>query len=174
VAERRRLRAGVSPRQHSSDRLKLPKELLELLHRFDPDVEATTLALRRTVLAEIGPCYETIYEIKKIVSILYSTTAKPMKDCICAIVVYRAHVNLMFTRGVDLKDPQGLLQGAGKAIRHVKMFTADDIDRPAVRALIRQAKKRPDLGKPDTALTKVTTRLKAKRVAAQPAWPRLF
>ena len=133
-----------------------------------------TVALRRTVLQEIGPCYETIFEIKKIVSVLYSTTEKRMKDNICLVVVYRDHVNLMFPRGVDLKDPQGLLAGTGKAMRHIKMFTADDIDRPGVRALIRQAKKRPDLGRPATPLKKVVTMLKAKRVTAQPAWPRLF
>jgi hypothetical protein len=154
--------------------VKAPKELLELLHRYGPDVEAVTLALRRTALAEIGPCYEGIYPIKKWVSVLYSTTEKRMKDNICLIVVYKDHVNLMFPRGADLKDPQGLLAGAGKAMRHIKMFTADDIDRPAVRALIRQAKKRADLGTPATPLKKVVTTLKAKRVATQPAWPRLF
>ena len=97
-----------------------------------------------------------------------------MKDNICLVVVYRDHVNLMFPRGVDLNDPQALLAGTGKAMRHIKMFTVDDIDRPGVRALIRQAKKRPDLGRPATPLKKVLTTLKAKRVAAQPAWPRLF
>ena len=133
-----------------------------------------TLALRNAVLAELPPCYETIYEIKKIVSILYSTTEKGMKDNICTVVVYKDHVSLMFVRGVDLKDPQGLLEGTGKAIRHVKMFTADDVKRPGVRALLRQAKKQPDLGKPSRPLKKLVTTLKAKRAQAKPAWPRLF
>jgi hypothetical protein len=133
-----------------------------------------TLALRRAVLAEIGPCYEAIFPIKKWISVLYSTTEKRMKDNICLIVVYKDHVNLMFPRGVDLKDPQGLLQGTGKAMRHLKMFTADDIDRPAVRALIKQATKRPDLGTPASPLKRVVTTLKAKRVEAKPAWPRMF
>ena len=151
-----------------------PSELTHPLRRFEPGVQATAVAMRSVVVDEIGPCYETIFEIKKIVSVLYSTTEKRMKDNICLVVVYRDHVNLMFPRGVDLKDPQGLLAGTGKAMRHIKMFTADDIDRPGVRALIRQAKKRPDLGQPATPLKKVVTMLKAKRVAAQPAWPRLF
>ena len=133
-----------------------------------------TTALRRAVLAEIGPCYEAIFPIKKWISVLYSTTEKRMKDNICLIVVYMDHVNLMFPRGVDLKDPQGLLHGTGRAMRHIKMFTADDIDRPAVRALIRQAKRRPDLGKPARPLKKVVTILKAKRAETKPAWPRLF
>jgi len=156
---------------------KLPAEF-GLLRRYDADVQATSIALRSTVLDEVGPCHETVFPVYRnnVISILYSTTEKRMKDNICLIVVYRDHVNLMFPRGVDLKDPRGLLEGSGKAMRHVKMLSAGDVDRPGVRALIKQAKKRPDLGKPARPLRKVTTILKAKPAekAAQTAWPRLF
>ena len=128
---------------------KAPKELTDLLRRYEPDVQAVAVALRAAVLDEVGPCHEAIFPIKsKWISVLYSTTEKRMKDNICLIVVYKDHVNLMFPRGVDLKDPRGLLEGAGKAMRHVKMLSPADIDRPGVRDLIRQAKKRPDLGEP--------------------------
>jgi hypothetical protein len=108
--------------------------------------------------------------------LLYSTTEKRMKDNICLIVVYKDHVNLMFPRGVDLNDPTGLLEGAGKAMRHVKMLSVDDVDRPGVRALVAQAMKRPDLTRPDRPLHKVMTMLKAKpaKMATRPALPRLF
>jgi hypothetical protein len=153
-----------------------PQELTELLLRYDDAVQSVAVALRAAVLDEIGPCHEAIFPIKKWISVLYSTTEKRMKDNICLIVVYRDHVNLLFPRGVDLKDPRGLLEGSGKAMRHVKMLSAGDVERPGVRALIKQAKKRPDLGKPARPLRKVTTILKAKPAAkaAQPAWPRLF
>jgi len=91
------------------------------------------------------------------------------------MVVYRDHVNLMFPRGVDLKDPEGLLEGSGKAMRHVKMRLCADVDRPGVRQLIRQARKRRDLGKPARSLKKVSTTLKVKRVEkTATSWPRLF
>lgn len=154
------------------------KELKALLRRYEPEVQATALALRAAVLDEIGPCHETIFQVyqRNVISILYSTTEKRMKDNVCLVVLYRDHVNLMFMRGVDMKDPRGLLEGAGKAMRHVKMRTAADMKRPGVRDLIRQAKKRPDLGKPAKPLTKVVTTLKAKKTQAapKPAWPRLF
>ena len=154
----------------------IPRELTELLLRYDAAVQSVAVALRAAVLDEIGPCHEAIFPIKKWISVLYSTTEERMKDNICLIVVYRDHVNLLFPRGVDLKDPRGLLEGSGKAMRHVKMLSAGDVERPGVRALIKQAKKRPDLGKPSQRLRKVTTILKAKPAekAAQPAWPRLF
>src|SRR6476660_3240193 len=156
--------------------MKTPPELKEALERFEPEVQDLAAAARAVVLDVVGPCYECIFPIKRLVSILYSTTEKRMKDNICLVVVYRDHVNLMFPRGVDLKDPRGLLEGDGKAMRHVKMRSTSDADRPDVRRLIAQAKKRPGLGKPTTPLRKVMTTLKAKTAAtsAQPSRPRLF
>ena len=154
--------------------MKHPRELTDLLRRYEPNVQSVALALRAVVLEEIGPCQEAIFPIKKWISVLYSTTEKRMKDNICMIVVYKDHVNLMFPRGVDLKDPQGLLEGAGKAMRHVKMLSPADVDRPGVRDLITQANTRPDLGVPARPLKKVVTILKAKRVETKPALPRLF
>ena len=155
---------------------KTPPELREALRRFEPDAQAILIAARSVVLEVIGPCHESIFPIKKIVSVLYSTTEKRMKDNICLLVVYRNHVNLMFPRGVDLNDPRGLLEGSGKAMRHVKMLTPADVDRPAVRELITQANKREGLGKPTKPLRYLVTRLLKSRSAetAAPAWPRLF
>ena len=156
--------------------MKAPRALSDLLRRYEPNVQAVTLAVRAAVLDEIGPCHEGIFPIKKWISVLYSTTEKRMKDNVCLVVIYRDHVNLMFPRGVDMKDPRGLLEGAGKAMRHVKMKTAADTKRPGVRDLIEQATQRPDLGTPAKPLTKVVTMLKAKtaQAATKPAWPRLF
>ncbi|MCX6595061.1 MAG: DUF1801 domain-containing protein [Acidobacteria bacterium] len=35
--------------------------------------------------------------------------------------VFTAHVNVGFFQGAELPDPAGLLQGAGKSMRHVKL-----------------------------------------------------
>jgi Domain of unknown function (DU1801) len=155
---------------------KTPPELSEALRRFEPDAQAILIAARSVVLEVIGPCHESIFQIKKIVSVLYGTTEKRMKDNVCLLVVYRNHVNLMFPRGVDLKDPKGLLEGSGKAMRHVKMLRPADVDRPGVRELITQANNREGLGKPIKPLRHVvTTLIKSKSSeTSAPAWPRLF
>ena len=155
--------------------MKAPPELKEALERFDPGIVDLAAAARAVVLDVVGPCYECIFPIKRLVSVLYSTTEKRMKDNICLLVVYRDHVNLMFPRGVDLKDPKGLLEGSGKAMRHVKMRAAADADRPGVRPLLAQANKRQGLGKPAEPLRRVLTSLKSGPTAStEPAWPRLF
>ena len=49
---------------------------------------------------------------------------------------FRAHVNLGFFQGVSLPDPEGMLEGSGKALRHVKLHTPEEALAPAVRALM--------------------------------------
>lgn len=47
-----------------------------------------------------------------------------------------------FTHGVELDDRYGLLRGAGKHARHVKLRTVKDANVAALRYYIRQAVKR--------------------------------
>lgn len=54
----------------------------------------------------------------------------------------KKYVNLYFMDGVDLPDPAGLLTGAGKRLRHVKIKTMDDLKNPALARLIKAAASR--------------------------------
>jgi len=49
---------------------------------------------------------------------------------------FKAHVSVGFFRGSELADPQGLLEGAGKRMRHVKLRPENQLDETALRALI--------------------------------------
>lgn len=53
----------------------------------------------------------------------------------------RRWVNLVFMRGAHLPDPQGLIEGMGKNVRHVKFRRLADVtDRAeAVKALLSAA-----------------------------------
>ena len=52
---------------------------------------------------------------------------------------FTAHVNVGFFKGAELPDPAGLLQGTGKAMRHVKLKPGAPIDAAALRALVEAA-----------------------------------
>lgn len=52
---------------------------------------------------------------------------------------YRAHVNVGFFRGAELPDPHGLLEGAGKLMRHVKLRPDREVDAAALHKLIEVA-----------------------------------
>lgn len=48
------------------------------------------------------------------------------------------HVQFGFYTGATLKDPDGLLAGSGKHVRHVKVRTTQGIPRAALAALLKQ------------------------------------
>jgi hypothetical protein len=63
---------------------------------------------------------------------------------------FRAHVNVGFFRGAELADPEGLLEGTGKFMRHVKLRPERDVDSRSLMKLI------------ETAYIDMTARLKAE------------
>jgi hypothetical protein len=58
---------------------------------------------------------------------------------ICYIAPFKDHVNLGFMFGVHLDDPEGLLEGEGERLRHVKVRSANAADNPALKALVKAA-----------------------------------
>ncbi len=58
---------------------------------------------------------------------------------VCYIQSHEQNINLGFWRGVELSDPQGLLEGTGKKMRHVKIRKGEDIPTSALTALVQQA-----------------------------------
>jgi hypothetical protein len=52
---------------------------------------------------------------------------------------FKAHVNVGFFRGAELFDPNGLLEGTGKFMRHVKLKPGSELDSAALSALIARA-----------------------------------
>jgi hypothetical protein len=52
---------------------------------------------------------------------------------------FKAHVNVGFFRGAELSDPNGLLEGTGKFMRHVKLRPERNVDSTALLKLIKTA-----------------------------------
>ena len=52
---------------------------------------------------------------------------------------FKAHVNVGFFRGAEIADPEGLLEGTGKFMRHVKLWPECDFDATTLMKLIETA-----------------------------------
>ncbi len=52
---------------------------------------------------------------------------------------FKAHASVGFFHGAALADPAGLLEGAGKRMRHVKLRPGEDLDADALSELIAAA-----------------------------------
>jgi hypothetical protein len=116
-----------------------PDELLGPLSEHDPKVAELALALRSLVLKEAPESAEKVF-VGYALAVWYSVTGR-YADAFCHIVVYSRHVNLGFNRGAELEDPDGVLEGSGKIIRHIKIETPDDLKKPYLRRCIRAAVK---------------------------------
>jgi len=60
---------------------------------------------------------------------------------VCGFMTGKEHVTFIFLRGAALPDPEGLLEGTGKSVRHVKVRTAVDVKKPGLKKLIVEAAK---------------------------------
>lgn len=114
------------------------RRLLSYLAPYDPHVADLTLALRDLVLEEAPDAIESLSK-GYAVAIGFSFTGKPLKDGFCHIVTYPSHVNLGFNRGALLPDPHGVLEGSGKAIRHITIRSQGELDRPFLRRYLQAA-----------------------------------
>ncbi len=106
------------------------------LKGYSPQVREIAVKAREAILSVKPDAAEKVYPGWKVIQ--YGAGAD-MKSVFAAISPLRERVNLGLANGVDLPDPQGLLEGDGKAIRHVKLTSPEAAGAPAVRELIRGA-----------------------------------
>jgi len=117
-----------------------PPDLIKFLQPYDRAIRDLALKLRALVLEEMAPCYENIYDAYSAVAIGYGSSDR-LQDGVFHIAVYAKGVNLGFNDGATLDDPLGILEGAGKRIRHIKIRTPADLARPELRDYVRRALK---------------------------------
>ena len=110
-----------------------------MLSRYDLSVGELALALREMVLKEAPAAVERLIQVYALV-FWYSLTGR-MSDAFVQVVIYPKGVNLMFNRGAELEDPDGVLVGEGKIIRHIKVRRVEDLKNPRLRKFIRAALK---------------------------------
>ena len=111
--------------------------LLDFLAFHERPVGLLALALRRIVLGEAPVAVEQVFRNHP--SALWIGRGPKMQDMVLYIAMASRHVNLGFCRGAALADPAQVLEGDGKAMRHIKFRGEADLTRPFVRPYIRAA-----------------------------------
>lgn len=69
----------------------------------------------------------------------YGLGPRKVIDGYAYVMPHSEWVNLGFFQGARLSDPHGLLEGSGAKLRHVKIRSTADADRPEIRELIAAA-----------------------------------
>ena len=104
-----------------------------LLASHAPAVAETARALR-ALLADAFP--EAVEQVDFGNRLLAVGKSMAMRDLTFAIIPHSAHVNLQLADGVDLPNPDRLIEGTGKRIRHVKVRSVEAAAAPALRAIV--------------------------------------
>jgi hypothetical protein len=71
--------------------------------------------------------------------IVFEKQAGKHDTMVCGRFVYKQHVSLEFSRGTEMDDPDGILEGKGKYRRHIKLVDPADIRDKSVRSYVEQA-----------------------------------
>jgi hypothetical protein len=101
------------------------------------DIKELARALRALII-EIYPQVVEVPWPKQCIT-GYGLGPKKMSEHFCYIGVFSKHVNLGFYYGVSLQDPDGLLVGSGKKLRHVKVQTLEQVEDQSLRDLVEWA-----------------------------------
>ncbi|MFZ1772348.1 MAG: DUF1801 domain-containing protein [Rhizobiaceae bacterium] len=109
-----------------------------------PGLRDIASELRTMIRATLPDCEEVARPGYKAVS--FGSGSSAMKDAVFYLMAHKNHVNLGFYNGADLSDPDGLLEGTDKAMRHVKV--PDRARFEAIAALLRRAVKASSAPRP--------------------------
>jgi hypothetical protein len=109
----------------------------EAIDGFDPEVQAIARALKSLIASIHGEFIEVAWPRQQIAS--YGIGPKKMSEHYAYIAPQSNYVNLGFYHGGALKDPSGLLEGAGKRLRHVKIKSMSEAKSRQVVRLLKAA-----------------------------------
>jgi hypothetical protein len=97
----------------------------------NPELRKVVRALRNFVKNTIPGTKETVNA--------WGIPTFEAKDPFCFYMVGKDHVTFGFHFGTSLEDPEGLLEGTGKNIRHVKLRGVEDVEQKGLKKLVQAA-----------------------------------
>jgi hypothetical protein len=139
--------ASPDPQAARLDILQGPKDMSRLMRfptavKRDPDIDlwlqehsGNLGAIARRWFAVMRGCGDDVREL------LHDghPTACVGDAAFAYVNAFTAHVNVGFFHGAVIADPQGLLEGSGRFMRHVKLRPDRDVDAAALLKLIETA-----------------------------------
>jgi hypothetical protein len=110
--------------------------------RNDPAVDAWFEAPGHELRLMVRPWFESLRDCGDDVRELLHDgwpTACAGDAAFAYVAAFNAHANIGFYFGAELPDPAGLLEGAGKRMRHVKLRWGEPVNAAAISGLIAAA-----------------------------------
>jgi hypothetical protein len=125
---------GARARQTAAARA----DLAIFIAKFTPEIGALIRSVLARMRARLPGAVEFVYDNYNALVIGYGPTERP-SEAWFSVVAYPRRVNLFFLQGARLADPDGLLQGDGNQVRHIRLESAETLGTRGVRALMTRA-----------------------------------
>jgi len=119
-----------------------PISLPEQLARIPAAVRPTVKAARRTIKAVAPRAKEIAYQSRppRSKSAMWKIVRYTLADePVVGIGTFPTYATMFFSRGRELDEPSGTLQGGGKDARFIRLHSPADAARASVRRLVRRA-----------------------------------
>src|SRR5262249_22238365 len=113
-----------------------PPEIVNLIKRYDPEIQALIHATRDSMLGSFPGATETPDETAGLLGYGYGPG---YKGTVATLILSKTGVKIGIPYGTLLRDPAHLLTGKGKVHRHVAIKKAAELDAPALKSLLKQA-----------------------------------
>ena len=122
--------------QQASTMVATDKTINEFLSGYNEETFANALKLREVLFANLPNIIEQPDIPAKMIAYCYG---QKYTEMICTIIPSKKGIKLGFYMGVELPDPDQLLEGTGKISRYIEIRTAEQIKNPALKKLIESA-----------------------------------
>jgi hypothetical protein len=111
------------------------RDLQGLIDKYTPEIATLARACLKKMRTKLPGAVQLIYDNYNALAIGFGPSDRA-SDAIFSIVLYPRWVTLFFLQGAGLPDPNKILKGSGKVVRHIVLAAAEDLDKPAIQALM--------------------------------------
>ena len=114
------------------------KEAKAFLADYSKEIQKIAWKVRELIFDVTPDIAEMVYPQMKVIR--YGVDGNRMAGLVYGLMPAKSWVSLGFMHGTSLPDPDGLLEGTGKNLRHIKFRTVEAVDNPAARKLVEAAR----------------------------------
>ncbi|MGD0648069.1 MAG: hypothetical protein ABR971_08750 [Acidobacteriaceae bacterium] len=111
------------------------KQLDGFISKFSPEIAVMTKAVLKKMRKRYPTAHVLVYDNYNALAIGFAPGEKA-GEAILSIAVFPRWVSLFFLQAKGVPDPEGLLKGSGNVARHMVLSSPEDLDIPAITAMM--------------------------------------
>jgi hypothetical protein len=116
-------------------------QLAGFIAKYSPEIAELAHALLKKMRRRLRGAIELVYDNYNALAIGFGPSERA-SEAIFSLALFPRWISLFFLQGAGLPDPEGLLRGKGKQVRHIVLEGPGSLDSPGVKAIMAVALER--------------------------------